>query len=481
MKNDWNFFQKPDLENELIQRYKKMLHENSNYYFDVFEFEDIIDYYLSKNELKKAGQAVDIALNQHPNSTAIIYKKANVLYESKKYNKALEILKYAQKISPDDYDIMILLGNIYLKKKNLKLAIDTYNTAIEMVHDLEDKLEVLNEIGLFLEINNQPVEAIKFYKRILQQKDTGYHSHTIIVISNCFEVAKKYVDGIRFFKKYLDDNPFSEDAWLQLGIMYSNNNQYEKAIESFDFGMAINPKNHAHYLNKAKSLIELNRKDEAVECLLEVTTLGEEYSELYAYIAEYFYFLDRFDLAKEYYQKTIDLDPDYEDAWYGLASINYLEKNYEESLKYIIRALDIEPDAYDFFLLKAKIHLKMHNYKEAITACRKAIKEWKNDSELWLVYGDIFYNQGKIEDAIKIVNTGLKHNKEAADLMFRLSAFYLLNNQKSLAIQQYKQALLIDSEMVMYFDDFADTHDDFYLFVNMLNDYLYEKDDELQS
>ena len=33
-------------ESELISRYEEMLRNNTNYFFDVFEFENIIDYYI---------------------------------------------------------------------------------------------------------------------------------------------------------------------------------------------------------------------------------------------------------------------------------------------------------------------------------------------------------------------------------------------------------------------------------------------------
>ena len=43
---------------EHISRYERMLKKNDEYFFDVEEFEMIIDHYLDRNELKKASQVL---------------------------------------------------------------------------------------------------------------------------------------------------------------------------------------------------------------------------------------------------------------------------------------------------------------------------------------------------------------------------------------------------------------------------------------
>ena len=47
---------------ELSGRFERMLEKNDHYFFDVEEFENLIDYYLDQNDTKKAKQVIDFSL-----------------------------------------------------------------------------------------------------------------------------------------------------------------------------------------------------------------------------------------------------------------------------------------------------------------------------------------------------------------------------------------------------------------------------------
>jgi hypothetical protein len=62
-----------------INRYEDMLKQNAVSFFDIHEFEYIIDYYLDTHNFQKAHDAVIIGLDQHPTSsdlTSIPHPKA---------------------------------------------------------------------------------------------------------------------------------------------------------------------------------------------------------------------------------------------------------------------------------------------------------------------------------------------------------------------------------------------------------------------
>ncbi|MFN6114838.1 MAG: tetratricopeptide repeat protein, partial [Flavobacteriales bacterium] len=75
-----------------VQRYEAMLHSNGHYFFDVEEFELIIDHYLEQNELRRAQEVLEYARQQHPGSLDLLFSEANVLIGQGKLNKALEVL-----------------------------------------------------------------------------------------------------------------------------------------------------------------------------------------------------------------------------------------------------------------------------------------------------------------------------------------------------------------------------------------------------
>ena len=62
--------------NDLVGKFDEMIRQDKMYFFDVEEFEEIIDFYLDQNITKKARKAIDYAMRQHPSSTVFMLRKA---------------------------------------------------------------------------------------------------------------------------------------------------------------------------------------------------------------------------------------------------------------------------------------------------------------------------------------------------------------------------------------------------------------------
>ena len=76
---------------QLARRFEQMVKEDQQYFFDLDEFEELIDYYLFNNEIRKAESCIAIALEQYPSETGLLLKKAQFLISTDKNEKALKI------------------------------------------------------------------------------------------------------------------------------------------------------------------------------------------------------------------------------------------------------------------------------------------------------------------------------------------------------------------------------------------------------
>ena len=66
MDKERDYFQEDGDLKEIIGRFENMLNQVEAYFFDVYEFERIIDHYLDTNHFSKAIDAVYHGKNQHP-------------------------------------------------------------------------------------------------------------------------------------------------------------------------------------------------------------------------------------------------------------------------------------------------------------------------------------------------------------------------------------------------------------------------------
>ena len=91
----------------LIKRFEEMLRKKEHYFFDIEDFEDIIDYYFERNNIKKIKQILKYAIKQHPSSTSLIIKKAQLLSLTNKPEKAIKTLSEIEILEPNNFDIYI--------------------------------------------------------------------------------------------------------------------------------------------------------------------------------------------------------------------------------------------------------------------------------------------------------------------------------------------------------------------------------------
>ncbi len=75
---------------------------------------------------------------------------------------------------------------------------------------------------------------------------------------------KTMITALLYYLKYLEEEPFSDSAWYNLGIIYNKLEQYEKAMEAYDYALAINSQNTFALFNKGNILSNLERYSEAI-------------------------------------------------------------------------------------------------------------------------------------------------------------------------------------------------------------------------
>ena len=100
-----------------IYRFEKMINDNSLLFFDSFEFESIVTYYLENGKIEYARKAIDLSLNQHPASSSLILLKIELYIHEDKINEADELLNSILINENLNEEICIVKANI-LSKKN---------------------------------------------------------------------------------------------------------------------------------------------------------------------------------------------------------------------------------------------------------------------------------------------------------------------------------------------------------------------------
>src|SRR5580693_107960 len=76
-----------------VERYEEMIRNHDQYFFDAQAFENIIDYYIEKNDPAKALQVVEYACNQHPFAAVFLIKQAQLFVVTNRVSDAFLALE----------------------------------------------------------------------------------------------------------------------------------------------------------------------------------------------------------------------------------------------------------------------------------------------------------------------------------------------------------------------------------------------------
>ncbi|HEV7621174.1 MAG TPA: hypothetical protein VGO09_05555, partial [Flavisolibacter sp.] len=99
---------------ELLKLYNNLRNGYGSVFIDEESFEKIIEHYDDQEELAKALEVAETAIEYFPFSALLLIKKADILLATRKYNEALDILEKAELLDASDINLYILKTDAYL-------------------------------------------------------------------------------------------------------------------------------------------------------------------------------------------------------------------------------------------------------------------------------------------------------------------------------------------------------------------------------
>lgn len=434
---------------EVVQRFEKMKRNNENYFFDVVEFETIIDFYLESNNSVKAFEAASVASSQHPNSVSIQLRKGRVLLDRGRAVEALRILKKLENIEPGNHEIFIvkgtalgILGDINGAKKMFDLA---------LTKDSEEIENILFAITSVLQNLNYYEHLIPYLKKLMEL-EPEFYAH-IYDLAYAYDKIQDYENSIRLYREYLEEEPFSDSAWYNLGIIYNKLEQHEKALEAYDYALVINNQNTFALFNKGNILSNLDRFEEAIPVYHEYLENEPESVEALTYLAECYEKTGNIQFAKKYYHEAIDFAPEFADPWLGLGVIAMNSGNAEKSLIYFRKASKLDSDNPEVWYLQGKAHYMLGEKKEAMKCFREALRIDAFYDEAWADLGRVIVTENIIIKALPFVEQAYKITGDVPGINYLLSSFYLYTGKREEAYSHLLNALSLDNKIL---DEFRD-------------------------
>ena len=122
----------------LVSLYEKLISEHSSPFFDTEQYEQIVEFYLQSDQIKKARDVVEYALVQYPFATTLLLHYAHIKIYDNEIQEAFEIAEKVRLLEPSNPEVFVLLGNAYDEMGQYKMAIQEYEKALSFDSDKDD-------------------------------------------------------------------------------------------------------------------------------------------------------------------------------------------------------------------------------------------------------------------------------------------------------------------------------------------------------
>lgn len=385
------YFDKTEFK-QLLGRYEEMLQGDRTYYFEATELTDIAEYYAMQGNSEQAEAALDYALRLHPeNLDALIFKARARLING----HAIEARHILDSIADQsDREVMFLRAELLLASQQHAQAEALLRTLIE-----EENYEADSYADIIdLLVDNGQSDMANLW---IDEASQRYPSHQTLTESAAYSHAQqeRFDEAIELYNQLLDTDPYSTLYWEELGKIYFRLEEYDKAIEAFEFVIAIN---------------------------------GDEcYYALYA-AANCYFNIGNYERAEEYYHTIHERYPETVDPLFHMGMCRVNRGDDDTALDYFTQALTTIPEGTEeqaqIYSQMSLIFSRKGQHAKAVTYTDEALKICPDNTELIIMKGHELLCQGRYEESTELFLNALDRDEANVERSLFLIGVSMLEN-----------------------------------------------------
>jgi len=422
----------------LLQQYDNLKSGRSHSFIDEDSFEKIIDYFDEKDQLSNALEASVYAIEQYPYSASLLLKKCDLLIVDKKYREALHFLEKAEILNSGDISLYILKMDAHLALDEQEKAAAILETALYYFEG-DEKIELLFELVDVYDDYESFEKVFDFLKIILQMDSNNEEA----LYKICFwtDFTGRNEEGIRLHQQIIEEFPFNELAWFNLGAAYQGIKLYEKAIDAYHYAVAIDEKFDYAWRNMGDAYLRLRKYNDAIEVLQKVLELARPEDVIYEAIGHCFDKLQNYAQARFNYRKAAHLNTDDAQLYYKIACTYMNEGIWESAIKNLQIAMRIHRMQPEFNLAMGQCYMEQGKIEEAVQYFGNVVRTKPKNSNGWLELLRCLYHAKCFEEGLEYVEHAILLTNTKPIFTFYKSAFLLALGKSKEAILQLETAM----------------------------------------
>ena len=223
--------------------------------------------------IKYAEQALALA----PDNFAAHLAVYELYVATGQTKKAEQVLERAAKSNYPDAKYWVQLGDLctrlYLKEEGSSepAQLEKMNAIYRKAAELgPDDVTILTKVGDYFVLSKQVKEAIPFYLKVLNLKQSPTDAPLNNVrdkLARSLIVTGQRAEAIRYLEDIIKESPLRFETYELLGELYEQQDDLEKALANYEHSLLLDASEPRNHLRLAELLLRAKRYDRAVDVM----------------------------------------------------------------------------------------------------------------------------------------------------------------------------------------------------------------------
>lgn len=439
-----------DSMDELLARYEVVKRGEAAGMMEEEDFERVIEYFFENSNEEQALLACDIARTYYPFSGSVLLLKAEILTQAQKYGQALKALDEMDQYEQNNLDATLLRSEILLGQ--LK-----YDQAAQYLEQQAKQFEGKDKIIILLELSDVYDECEEFeavfdtLKRII--KIDKRNDEALQKLCFWAEFADRLEESVQIHQQLTEEDPYNTLAWFNLGAAYQGLKLYEKAIDSYEFCIAIDEKFEFAYRNLADAYMRMKWYEKALEVLEKHLEIAKAEDVIFEAMGHCYDKQKNYQKARHYYRQASQLSPQDDAIFFKIGETYAHEKQWEKAVKSYYVALNLNKDNASYCMAIGNCLMEMDVKSEALVCYLNAVRLKPGNKTTWVTLIKALYRTGYYDEALTQLQVAREHCGEKPDFDYYQAAALIELGKSKEGMLQLEKALRENPSRVKIFTE----------------------------
>lgn len=428
--------------------------------------------FLELHDPVKAFQFLSKARDLNPDNLELRLKVGTLYLLGQKRSEAREEVNYVLQKDPKNFGALTLLADLAQTPDEISEALDTlkeaeaefkneprYHIAIGALYlKKRDISKAENAFMDALSGKSNSVEAhlaladLALMKRDLNQAEQEYKaaadlapgaSQAQMRLADFYVGMMKVDEARKILSDVVAKSPDFTAAVCRLADLDLDDNHLDEAQKLIDTLTAKNPEAPETLVLKGRLSLLRNQTADALKYLDAVAKARPELPQAHYLLGVAQLRSGNVEEAKAQFRQAVNLNPDYTEAVVRLSALHVRDGSFRAAWDDLLRILTRTPRNLEALVLLADAAVSPQEVNEALRRLRDRDLEFKDVPQYHLALSVVYVKQGKTKEAESEVNLALALDPKLPDAHLAMASLAVFRNDPARAEEEYRAAIAL--------------------------------------